>query len=90
MSLSLRSVRPTKKVLPSNTLTWFAIWCDTKLKLFPALFFGSQDRLQTRSSSSRERRAAGAYGYTRLGEWLFGGVTRDLLANSAVCCLMSH
>ncbi len=33
---------------------------------------------------------AGAYGHSRLGEWMFGGVTRDLLANSQVCCLMSH
>lgn len=33
---------------------------------------------------------AGAYGHSRLGEWVFGGVTRDLLAQSPVCCLMSH
>jgi nucleotide-binding universal stress UspA family protein len=33
---------------------------------------------------------AGAYGHTRLGEWMFGGVTRDLLATSPICCLMSH
>ena len=32
----------------------------------------------------------GAYGHTRLGEWLFGGVTRDLLATGSICCLMSH
>jgi nucleotide-binding universal stress UspA family protein len=32
----------------------------------------------------------GAYGHSRLGEWIFGGVTRDLLATSATCCLMSH
>jgi nucleotide-binding universal stress UspA family protein len=32
----------------------------------------------------------GAYGHSRLGEWFFGGVTRDLLANSIICCLMSH
>jgi len=32
----------------------------------------------------------GAYGHSRLGEWIFGGVTRDLLATSAICCLMSH
>ncbi len=32
----------------------------------------------------------GAYGHSRLGEWVFGGVTRDLLANSPICCLMSH
>jgi nucleotide-binding universal stress UspA family protein len=33
---------------------------------------------------------AGAYGHSRLGEWAFGGVTRDLLAESPVCCLLSH
>lgn len=33
---------------------------------------------------------AGAYGHTRLGEWVFGGVTRDLLAASSICCLFSH
>jgi nucleotide-binding universal stress UspA family protein len=33
---------------------------------------------------------AGAYGHTRLGEWVFGGVTRDLLTSSPVCCLLAH
>jgi nucleotide-binding universal stress UspA family protein len=33
---------------------------------------------------------AGAYGHTRLGEWIFGGITRDLLTSNAVCCLFSH
>jgi nucleotide-binding universal stress UspA family protein len=32
----------------------------------------------------------GAYGHSRLGEWVFGGMTRDLLATSPICCLMSH
>jgi nucleotide-binding universal stress UspA family protein len=32
----------------------------------------------------------GAYGHSRTREWVFGGVTRDLLAQSPVCCLMSH
>ena len=32
----------------------------------------------------------GAYGHSRLGEWIFGGVTRELLATSPICCLMSH
>jgi nucleotide-binding universal stress UspA family protein len=32
----------------------------------------------------------GAYGHTRLGEWIFGGMTRDLLATSPFGCLMSH
>jgi nucleotide-binding universal stress UspA family protein len=33
---------------------------------------------------------AGGYGRSRLGEWMFGGVTRDLLADSPLCCLFSH
>jgi nucleotide-binding universal stress UspA family protein len=33
---------------------------------------------------------AGGYGHSRLGEWIFGGVTHELLAQSPVCCLLSH
>jgi nucleotide-binding universal stress UspA family protein len=45
-------------------------------------------------ATAREERAdllvAGCYGHSRLGEWMFGGMTRELLATSPVCCLMSH
>ncbi len=33
---------------------------------------------------------AGAYGHTRLREWIFGGVTRHLLHQSSTCTLLSH
>ncbi len=33
---------------------------------------------------------AGAYGHTRLGELVFGGVTRGLLLHSDVCCLLCN
>jgi nucleotide-binding universal stress UspA family protein len=33
---------------------------------------------------------AGAYGHTRLGEWIFGGMTQALLAESPVCCVLSN
>jgi nucleotide-binding universal stress UspA family protein len=32
----------------------------------------------------------GAYGHSRLREWVFGGATRDVLTTTPVCCLMSH
>jgi len=32
----------------------------------------------------------GAYGYSRLREWIFGGVTREALDRAPVCCLMCH
>ena len=33
---------------------------------------------------------AGAFGHSRLREWAFGGVTRDLLARAERCTLVSH
>jgi nucleotide-binding universal stress UspA family protein len=33
---------------------------------------------------------AGAYGHGRFEEWIFGGVTRELLRQNRVCCLMAH
>ena len=32
----------------------------------------------------------GGYGHSRMREWLFGGVTRDVLRGSTLCCLMFH
>ncbi|MEO8114766.1 MAG: universal stress protein, partial [Phenylobacterium sp.] len=33
---------------------------------------------------------AGAYGHSRLGEWVFGGVTRELLRGGERFLLLSH
>jgi nucleotide-binding universal stress UspA family protein len=33
---------------------------------------------------------AGGYGHSRLGEWMFGGVTRGLLRDTPICSLFSH
>jgi nucleotide-binding universal stress UspA family protein len=33
---------------------------------------------------------AGSYGHSRLGEWVFGGVTRDLLSQDQTYVLLSH
>jgi nucleotide-binding universal stress UspA family protein len=33
---------------------------------------------------------AGAYGHSRLREWVLGGVTHDLLMNAGCCSLVSH
>jgi nucleotide-binding universal stress UspA family protein len=62
---------------------------------------GAKAYLHTQQSVAREmlrfakdERAdlivAGGYGHSRLGEWIFGGVTRELIADSPVCCLFSH
>jgi nucleotide-binding universal stress UspA family protein len=33
---------------------------------------------------------AGAYGHSRVREWVLGGVTRDLLLRAGCCALVSH
>ena len=32
----------------------------------------------------------GAYGHSRLGEWIWGGVSQKLLASSQLCCFLAH
>jgi nucleotide-binding universal stress UspA family protein len=32
----------------------------------------------------------GGYGRSRVSEWIWGGVTRDLLGSCRLCCLLSH
>jgi len=53
---------------------------------------GSSAALLTRlaQDDGADLLVTGAYGHTRLGEWIFGGVTRELLTTSPICGLMSH
>ena len=50
----------------------------------------AQELLRFAAEEGADLVVAGGYGRSRLGEWIFGGVTRDLLADSPVCCLFSH
>jgi nucleotide-binding universal stress UspA family protein len=51
---------------------------------------GASQLLQIAKDERTDLIVTGAYGHTRLGEWIFGGMTRELLATSPICCLMSH
>ena len=51
---------------------------------------GAAELIMFAQEESADLIVTGAYGYSRLGEWIFGGMTRDLLATSSICCLMSH
>jgi nucleotide-binding universal stress UspA family protein len=54
---------------------------------------GSSDEGEVLLDLAKQHRAnlivAGAYGRTRLSEWIFGGVTRQLLMSGTVPCLLS-
>jgi nucleotide-binding universal stress UspA family protein len=51
---------------------------------------GAEQLIQIAREEQADLLVTGAYGHSRLGEWIFGGVTRELLASSPICCLMSH
>jgi nucleotide-binding universal stress UspA family protein len=46
--------------------------------------------LQVAADEKADLIVAGGYGHSRLGEWIFGGVTHELLASSTMCCMLSH
>ena len=50
----------------------------------------SDQLISVAKSEGADLIVAGAYGHTRLGEWVFGGVTRGLLRDSEVCCLFCN
>jgi nucleotide-binding universal stress UspA family protein len=51
---------------------------------------GAAELIKFAQEDGADLLVTGAYGHSRLGEWIFGGVTRDLLGTSPICCLMSH
>lgn len=50
----------------------------------------TEELLRLAGSERIDLIVAGACGHNRLGEWIFGGVTRTLLAQTPICCLFSH
>ncbi|WP_421858916.1 universal stress protein [Oricola sp.] len=50
----------------------------------------SQALLRHANDVAAEMIVAGAYGHSRLREFLFGGTTRELLANEEIAVLMAH
>jgi nucleotide-binding universal stress UspA family protein len=52
-----------------------------------------EDTTQLKAIAAEQRAdliVAGAYGHSRLREWAFGGVTRDILLHADKCSLVSH
>lgn len=50
----------------------------------------ADDLISIASGEGSDLIVCGAYGHSRAREWLFGGVTGDLLDRSPLCLLMSH
>jgi nucleotide-binding universal stress UspA family protein len=65
------------------------IECQTKITMHQE-GSGAAQLIKVAQEERADLLVTGAYGHTRLGEWIFGGMTRDLLSSSPICCLMSH
>jgi nucleotide-binding universal stress UspA family protein len=51
---------------------------------------GAEQLFREAEEQQADLLVTGGYGHSRLGEWIFGGMTRELLVGSPICCLMSH
>jgi len=63
--------------------------CRTDVRVYTAET-DSAHLLRLAGGAGADLIVTGAYGHSRLGEWLFGGMTRGLLKDASCCLLMSH
>ena len=73
----------------SNYLAHHGIPCKTKA-VRPAKQTAAEEILSQAKDFKPGLIVAGAYGRSRVGEWVFGGVTKTLLETSSCACLFSH
>jgi nucleotide-binding universal stress UspA family protein len=74
-----------------DVVAWF-MQHGVAAKAYPVASTGD-DATDLSTTADRERCdliVAGAYGHSRVREWMLGGVTKDLLMSSRRCALVSH
>jgi nucleotide-binding universal stress UspA family protein len=73
----------------ANYLQQHGVKCLTGVRVHTA---GSDARqlIHVAKKKSADLIVTGAYGRSRLGEWIFGGMTRGLLDEAAFCLMMSR
>ena len=63
--------------------------CQTDVRVHTAEADASQ-LIRLAEKDGADLIVTGAYGHSRIGEWIFGGVTHGLLQTAPFCLLMSH
>lgn len=63
--------------------------CDTDVRVYMAES-DARHLIRLAKDDGADLIVAGAYGHSRLGEWVFGGMTRGLLDEAPLCLMMSH
>jgi nucleotide-binding universal stress UspA family protein len=79
-----RRTRDVAKYLQTH-----AVNCETNVRVYTAES-DARHLIRVAKDDGADLIVTGAYGHSRLGEWMFGGVTRGLLDEAPICLLMSH
>jgi nucleotide-binding universal stress UspA family protein len=82
--------KPSIQASLSDVAAWLARHGVETVTTMPVAS-GKPDQLGSVASDiGADLIVAGAYGHSRLREWVWGGVTRDLLTRTKLCSLLSH
>jgi nucleotide-binding universal stress UspA family protein len=82
--LARRRVRDVARYLRGHGTT-----CETDVRVQMAES-DARHLIRVAKEDGADLIVAGAYGHSRLGEWIFGGMTRGLLDEAPFCLMMSH
>ena len=92
--LIVEMVGPDESTMARRRVEDLAVWLVRHGVGAKACVHGVNDAATDLEAFARQQHAdlvvAGAYGHSRLREWVLGGFTRDLLANTARCSMVSH
>jgi nucleotide-binding universal stress UspA family protein len=58
--------------------------------VYPQTGSGADQLIKFAQDIGADLLVTGAYRHGPIGEWILGGMTRDLIKHSPICCLMSH
>jgi nucleotide-binding universal stress UspA family protein len=58
--------------------------------VYPCVGSGADQLIKAAQDIGADLLVTGGYGSGPIGEWILGGMTRDLIKHSPICCLMSH
>ena len=79
-----RRVRDVAKYLQDH-----GVKCETDVRVHTAES-DARHLIRLAKDNGADLIVTGAYGHSRLGEWIFGGMTRGLLDEAPCCLMMSH
>jgi nucleotide-binding universal stress UspA family protein len=83
--------RPTARAALDDVIAWLGrhgIEADRKISREGRS--GTNALAAIAANQNADLIVAGAYGHSRMREWMFGGVTRDLLLRERRCALLAH